>query len=184
LLRHIPAGDDLARLGVASLNLQWNGDVMDTMLEIVRDNRWKGSRAGNNQEASNAKTICVLSIGLEVPDHVSNDALRGEPNLRYYGVRDCRDLSMIPEQIVIELAVLHCTLSPFELERASATIRRRWAHARILVIRLDEDFLDDALYDQRIVPPVAQAELRATIKLLLSRRHDPSFSANEQQGSK
>jgi hypothetical protein len=91
---------------------------------------------------------------------------------------------MIPEQTVIELAVLHCTLSPFELERASVTIRRRWPHARILVIRLGEDFLNDALYDQRIVPPVAPSELRATIKLLLSRRHDPSFSANEQQGSK
>jgi hypothetical protein len=157
---------------------------MDTMHEIARDDRREGVRAGNNQEVSNEKTICVLSIGLEVPNHVSHDALRGEPNLRCYGVSDCRDLSMIPEQTVIELAVLHCTLSPFELERASVTIRRRWPHARILVIRLGEDFLNDALYDQRIVPPVAPSELRATIKLLLSRRHDPSFSANEQQGSK
>jgi hypothetical protein len=135
---------------------------MDTMHEIVRDDRWESVRAENDQEVSNGKTICVLSIGLEVPDHVLHEALLSEPNSRCYGVSDCRDLSMIPGQTVIELAVLHCALLPFELERASATIRRQWPHARILVIRLGEDFLDDALYDQRIVPPVGPAELRAT----------------------
>lgn len=52
------------------------------------------------------------------------------------------------------------------------------------MIRLGEDFLDDALYDDRIVPPVAPAELLAAIKRILSQRHDSPFPGNEQKGSK
>ena len=136
-----------------------------------------------DEQFSYAEAVWVLSMGQEVPDNVLHDALRSEPNARCYSARDCRDLSMIPDQTVIEFAVLHQTLGPFELAQASATIRHRWPHARILVIRLGEDFLDDALYDDRIVPPVSPTRLLGMIKRILSQRHDSPFPENEQKGS-
>jgi hypothetical protein len=79
---------------------------------------------------------------------------------------DCRDLWVIPKQESIQVAILHHTLSLFELEDASRFIRQRWPHARILVLRKGEGFLDDGLYDERVAPDVAPAVLLMTIEQL------------------
>jgi hypothetical protein len=67
------------------------------------------------------------------------------------------------------IAVLHQTLASPELEEACRFIRHQWPHAGILVVRTGEDFLEDALYDDRVIPDVAEEVLLATIKQLTSR---------------
>jgi len=62
--------------------------------------------------------------------------------------------------------ILHNTLSSFELEDASRFIRRRWPHARILVLHSGEGFLEDALYDERVALTVAPGVLLAAIERL------------------
>ena len=51
-----------------------------------------------------------------------------------------------------DIAVLLDTLSAASLGEICRLIRHRWPHARILVVRAGENFLDDALYDDRILP--------------------------------
>jgi hypothetical protein len=51
-----------------------------------------------------------------------------------------------------EVAVLHQTLSQKELIEAAHFIRRRWPTARILIVRPEEWWIEDALYDDRVVP--------------------------------
>jgi hypothetical protein len=72
----------------------------------------------------------------------------------------------IPKQESIQVVILHNTLSPFELEDASRFIRRRWPHARILILRRGVGFLDDALYDEHVVPTAAPEVLLAAIERL------------------
>jgi hypothetical protein len=72
----------------------------------------------------------------------------------------------IPKEESIQVAILHNTLSPVELEDASRFIRRRWPHARILVLRRGVGLLDDALYDERVAPTVTPEVLLAAIEWL------------------
>jgi hypothetical protein len=51
-----------------------------------------------------------------------------------------------------EVAVLLPTLSDTELMEAAHLIRRRWPATRILIVRTEEWWLDDALYDDRVIP--------------------------------
>jgi hypothetical protein len=78
----------------------------------------------------------------------------------------------IPKQESIQVVILHNTLSSFELDDASRFIRRCWPHARILVVRQGEDFLDDALYDVRVVSNVDREVLLATIECLIAGWHE------------
>jgi hypothetical protein len=51
-----------------------------------------------------------------------------------------------------EIAVLLPTLLEAELMGAAHLIRRRWPAARILIVRTEEWWIDDALYDDRVTP--------------------------------
>jgi hypothetical protein len=64
------------------------------------------------------------------------------------------------------MVVLHDTFSSSELEDSCRFIRRRWPYAGILVVHRGEGFLDDALYDDRVVPNVAPEVLLSTIQRL------------------
>jgi hypothetical protein len=100
-----------------------------------------------------------------------HDALLDGPNCRLSIAPDYRELWAIPKQESIQVVILHNTLSPFELEDASRFIRRRWAQARILVVRRGEGFLDDALYDDRLAPTVVPEVLLTAIERLAGGWH-------------
>jgi hypothetical protein len=114
----------------------------------------------------------VLSVGPLDRGCMVYDVLLDEPHTHLSIAPDSRKLWSIPKQASVQVAILHNTLSPLELEEASQFIRRQWPHARILVIRKGEDFLDDALYDDRVAPPVAPRILRATIIRLSNEWHE------------
>jgi hypothetical protein len=85
---------------------------------------------------------------------------------------DYRELWGMPTQESIHVAILHNTLSSFELEAAGRLIRRRWPLARILVVSSGESFLEDALYDDRVAPTAAPEVLLTTIEQLLGGWHE------------
>jgi hypothetical protein len=119
-----------------------------------------------------AKTIHVLSVGPVDCGCMVHDSLLEGPSFRLSIEPDYRKLWAIPKLESIEVAILHSTLSLFELEKACRLIRQRWPRSRILVVRRGEDFLDDPLYDDCVVPTVAPDVLLAAIERLLEGRHE------------
>jgi hypothetical protein len=124
------------------------------------------------REVQMPKTIHVLSVGPVDFGSIVHDALLDGPNSRLSIAPDYRMLWAIPKQESIQVVILYNTLSSFELDDASRFIRRRWPHARILVVRHGEEFLDDALYDVRVVSNVDRQVLLATIECLIAGWHE------------
>jgi hypothetical protein len=113
------------------------------------------------------KTIHVLAVGSMESGNVVRCALLGEPGLTISIVTNYRELWMIPDQEVFHLVILNMALSTLELEASSRLIRQRWPHAKILVVRPGEGFLEDALYDDRVTLEDTPEVLRQRIERLL-----------------
>jgi hypothetical protein len=125
----------------------------------------------NRAQIRTPETTHVLSVGPMDRGCMVYDVLLNGPRTRLSIAPDCRQLWSVPKRESVQVAILHNALSPLELEEASQFIRRQWPHARILVIRSGEDFLDDALYDDRVTPPVAPRILLAAIARLSHEWH-------------
>jgi len=118
------------------------------------------------------KAIHVLSVGAIDCGCMVHDALLNGPEFRLSVATDYRELWMIPNQESIQVVILHNTLSSSELEYASRFIRRRWPRVRILVVCNGEGFLDDALYDVRVVSNVSREVLLTTIERVIGGWHE------------
>jgi hypothetical protein len=114
-----------------------------------------------------AKDSRVLSVGPVDRGLWIHDALSDEPNSRLTIATDYRQLWEIPSLESVQVAILDDTLSTFELEAACRLIRRRWPPAKILVVSRRESLLEDALYDDRVVPTVTPTLIRTTIERLM-----------------
>jgi hypothetical protein len=112
------------------------------------------------------RAIHVLSVGSLDLGSMVHDALLEGPGFQVSIAMGYLDLCAMHEHGDFQLAILHNTLESFELEDACRFIRHRWPRARILVVRAGEDFLEDALYDDRVIPPVVREILIATFKQL------------------
>ena len=121
----------------------------------------------DGKDVQRPKAIHVLSVDPVDFGCMVHDALLDEPDSRFSIAPDYRELWAIPKQESIHMVILHNTLSSFELEDASQFIRRCWPHARILVLRGSEGFLEDALYDDCVAPNVAPEILFLTIERLI-----------------
>jgi hypothetical protein len=126
----------------------------------------------NHRALQVPKAIHVLSVGAIDCGCMVHNALLNGPRFRLSVATDYRELWVIPNQESIQVVILHSTLSSFELEYASRFIRRRWPRARILVVCNGEGFLDDALYDVRVVSNVSREVLLATIERLIGGWHE------------
>jgi hypothetical protein len=115
------------------------------------------------------KTIHVLSLGPMAHGNVIHDVLLELPDFRLFIATDYLGLWAIPKQEPIHVVVLHNTFSSSELEDSCRLIRRRWPHAGILLVHRGESLLEDALYDDRVVPNVAPEVLLSTIQRLKGR---------------
>ena len=89
------------------------------------------------------------------------------PTFQEILVLDYRQLWVLPEQHAIDVALLRDTLSEFELEEACRFIRHQWPTAKILALRAGEDFLEDALYDERVTPNAPSEVLLRALEQLL-----------------
>jgi hypothetical protein len=118
-----------------------------------------------------AVAIHVLSIGPVDRGSMVHDALLHGPNFHLSIATDYRELWRMSMQESIQVAILHNTLSRFETEAVCRLIRRRWLHARILVVSAVESNLEDALYDDRVAPSVSSDVLFTTIERLAGGVH-------------
>jgi hypothetical protein len=116
--------------------------------------------------------IRVLSVGSVDRGSMVHDALLEGPGFLLSIATDYSGLRAMPEPEDFQVAILHNTLDSFELDDACRLIRHQWPHARILVIRAGEDFLEDALYDDRVIPTVAREVLLMSIDQLTARWHE------------
>jgi hypothetical protein len=118
-----------------------------------------------------AQTIHVLSVGPVDCGSMVHDALLDGASFRLTIATDYRKLWGIPAHESIHVAVLHDTLSSFELEAACRLIRQRWPHAKILLVARVESSLDDGLYDDR-ASTAAPTLLLTAIEELTGGWHD------------
>ena len=118
------------------------------------------------EENWNAEAIEILAVGTDVWEKPIQDALLAGPSFRLCSTTDLRTLWLTPIQQSVHVIVLHDSLSQTELESVSRLARRSWPSAGILVIRAGEDFLEDALYDERIFPTACSDTLVAPIERL------------------
>ncbi len=117
------------------------------------------------------ETIHVVSVGPVDCGSKVHDALFDRKSFRLSIATDYRKLWELPANESVHVAVLHNTLSSFELEAACRLIRRRWPSAKILLVSREESFLDDGLYDDR-APTVDSDVLLSTIERLTGRWYD------------
>ena len=106
--------------------------------------------ASSETENGNAESIEILAVGSGAWDRSVHDVLRSNPRLHLCSTEDPRTLWLMLAQQTLHVIVLNCSLSKYELEEVGRLARRRWPKAKILVIRDGEDFMEDALYDDRI----------------------------------
>jgi hypothetical protein len=118
------------------------------------------------------RSLHVLSVGPTGLGDMVHDALLEVPTFHLSIANDYRGLWMIPKQDPIDLVILHNVFTLSELEDSSRFVRRRWPHARILLVHGKNELLDDALYDERVDPNVTSENLSSTIQRLTGRLHE------------
>lgn len=115
------------------------------------------------------KTIHVLSVGSLAHGDMIHEVLLEIPDFRLSVATDYSRVWAISKQEPIDVVVLHNTFSSSELEDFCRLIRRRWPHAGIVLVHRGENFLEDNLYDDRVVPNAAPEVLLSTIQRLKGR---------------
>ena len=113
----------------------------------------------------------VLSVGRMDEVVLAREAFNRSARFSLTHASDYRELWNLSKRNEYDAVVLHDTLSSFELEGAARLVRRRWPAARIVLLRGGEITLEDALYDQRVRPPV---EL-TTLMFILSGQTRPAM---------
>ena len=126
----------------------------------------------NQKDFRMTRAIHVLSVGSLELGSMVHDALLEGPGFHLSIAIGYLDLRAMHEHEDFQLAVLHQTLVSRDLADTCRFLRRRWPQAKILVIRGGEDFLEDALYDDRVNPPVVWEILIAKIKQLTATWHE------------
>jgi hypothetical protein len=79
-----------------------------------------------------------------------------------------RDLLQTSEDRRCEVAVLQEALSQDELLEVAHFIRRRWPEAGIVIIRQEEWWLEDAIYDERVMPGAAAELMLSAVERLVA----------------
>jgi hypothetical protein len=152
---------------------------MNISHKTTEENSRNANRSLGMGEPWKTETAHILSLGPVDHSFVVHDVLLEVPNSRLSIATDCRKLWVLPEKEAFHVVILHDTLALFELEEACRFIRRQWPHTRILVVRRGEGFLDDALYDDRVIPTESPEVLLATIERLIGERHERRFGNAE-----
>jgi hypothetical protein len=107
--------------------------------------------------------VRIVSIGQAKPEHTVTEELLDAPGFRIATIENYRGLFALASDGAPDIAVIHETPDWFVLEGICATLRHEWPQARILVIHDGEEFLDDALYDERLTVNANAMELRAKL---------------------
>jgi hypothetical protein len=113
-----------------------------------------------------ASSLRVCSIGASDPIHTAYDIFLRQHHCAISSAANYRELCAISTREVCDIAVLQSTLSRSDLQDSAFLVRRRWPSARILILRDDVQFLEDALYDHRVMPGINPEVLLSVIRSL------------------
>jgi hypothetical protein len=116
-----------------------------------------------------AHSLHVFSIGTSDPIHIAYDIFLSQHHCAISFAANYRELCAISTREMCDIAVLQSTLSPSDLRESACLVRRRCPSARILVIRDHVQFLEDALYDHRVMPGINPEALLSVIRSLTGR---------------
>jgi hypothetical protein len=94
----------------------------------------------------------VLFIGVSGPVNLPYAQPLEERGYVLAAAPGYRDLCQIEMCSRFEIAVILPTLTLAEFLEVAHFIRRQWPLARILILRPEEWWIDDALYDERVTP--------------------------------
>jgi hypothetical protein len=154
---------------------------MNTLCQIETGAHRKKASGLREKMVPSKVRIHLLSVGSLDRSFVLHDNLLEAPSchlsvawncLEIWMIADYRELWIIPRREAIQLAILHDTLSSFELDEAARLIRCHWPSAGILLISTEEDFLNHAMYDDRIAPDASPGVYLTAIDHLLQRRRE------------
>lgn len=110
------------------------------------------ARCDSVQFLGSCEPARLLFVGSNEPEQSWGKAIEDVPGFKVSFATDYRELWLLPGREIPDIVVLLPALSLSELDDVSRFIRQRWAEVRILVVREGENFLDDALYDDRMLP--------------------------------
>lgn len=116
-------------------------------------------------------TLRVLCVGSEDSMRAIYGALFGQREYELITATTYRELCAIPAHENFQIAVLNHTLSREDLVAIAQLIRLCWPSSRILVVCAAAPLIDDALYDDRVLPGLAPELLFAAMEHLLSGQH-------------
>ena len=145
---------------------------MNSIRQVVKSSDGSAIVNLDQRDGRRAETIHILCVGPVDRSYMVHDVLLGVPNSQLSIVTNYRELWVFPKQEAFRLVILHNTLALFELDEVCRFIRQQWPHARILVVRRGGGFLDDELYDDRVIPTVAPEVLLTTIERLTSGQNE------------
>ncbi len=110
------------------------------------------------------KTTKVLLVGLEEWRNAVRQALFPRKKNSFWGVDSMWDLCALPQAVLVDVAVIHHSVTPCDLRYVAEYIRRRWSDAVILVIGEQAKQLEDPLYDHKTNSEIPIEELVRTIE--------------------
>jgi len=114
----------------------------------------------------------VLFIGaIETHECVKNILLAWRPACQLFMVSGIETLFDFTALEQIRVAILHDSLSVDEIQNCAAYVRHHWSDARILLIHMRTDVLDDPLYDERIQPEASADELLDALEWMEADMH-------------
>lgn len=114
-------------------------------------------------------TLRVLCIGSEASMRTMYLALFGQRECELVTASTYRELCAISGHETFHIAVLNDSLSREEILGAAQLIRTRWPFAKVLVVSTEPPHIDDALYDDCVVPGMPNTLFLAMLRLL--KRH-------------
>ena len=122
-----------------------------------------------------SEPISIVSVGRIEPSALIRDTLPDALEARVSIAADYRELWNFPANQSVHVVLIHNSLCTFELEEAAHLIRFRWPTGKILLIRSGEISLADALYDDRLIPPVNALRLLSSILRLVAASDERNF---------
>jgi hypothetical protein len=116
-----------------------------------------------------SSSLRILSIGTLDPIHLVYDTFLRQHQCAISVAATYRDLCAVSTRESCNVAVMQSMLSCSDLQESASLVRRRWPSARILIVRDDVQFLEDALYDHRVRPGINPEVLLSVIRSLTGR---------------
>jgi hypothetical protein len=137
---------------------------MSTIKSLAALNGHEPSSRVSEGYVTTSPSLHVFSICTSDPIHIAYDIFLSQHHRGISAAANYRELCAISTQEPCDVAVLQSTLSRSDLQESASLVRRRWPSARILVVRDNAQFLEDALYDHRVLPGINPEALLSVIR--------------------